>query len=77
MWVRGEPPARAMGARGRGLAAVLGATEPVVLLMTGHEIGGALGVAVLSAVATGAGSLTTGATDNPGRPPARFTCAPG
>jgi len=28
-------------------------------LMTGHEIGAALGVAVLSAVATGAGSLTS------------------
>src|SRR3954452_8707942 len=34
-------------------------------LMTGHEVGAALGVAVLSAVATGAGSLTTatGAAD--------------
>ena len=28
-------------------------------MMTGHEIGAALGVAVLSAVATAAGSLTT------------------
>jgi hypothetical protein len=27
-------------------------------LMTGHEVGAALGVAILSAVATGAGSLT-------------------
>jgi hypothetical protein len=34
-------------------------------LMTGHEVGAALGVAVLSAVATTAGSLTTadGAAD--------------
>src|SRR3954465_15671083 len=34
-------------------------------LMTGHEVGAALGVAVLSAVATSAGSLTTapGAVD--------------
>jgi predicted MFS family arabinose efflux permease len=34
-------------------------------LMTGHEVGAALGVAVLSAVATGAGSLTdpAGAVD--------------
>ena len=30
-------------------------------LMTGHEVGAALGVAVLSAVATTAGSLTTSA----------------
>jgi hypothetical protein len=29
--------------------------------MTGHEVGAALGVAVLSAVATSAGSLTTAA----------------
>jgi hypothetical protein len=35
-------------------------------LMTGHEIGAALGVAVLAAVATDAGDLTTPAGAAPG-----------
>ena len=35
-------------------------------LMTGHEVGAALGVAVLSAVATSAGTLTTVASASDG-----------
>ena len=38
-------------------------------LMTGHEIGAALGVAVLSAVASTAGSLTTAPALSTGSPP--------